>query len=209
MKNNYLIIRHAETEGNVKKIHECRIDTPLTKNGIKEAINLAKSLSKWQEHNKISSIDKIYASPMLRVKKTLEILLKYVKLSPGFEKVNYTVALLEHNMGRYDGLTVDQVDSLNPGFTNRRAQDKWNIAPPEGENYEMVQKRVMRLIEIMEKRSDSDKTILIVGHKASSKILIGSLLKLNKLKISELSDLGVACAHYLDTELAQIFEVGK
>jgi broad specificity phosphatase PhoE len=74
MAADYLfIVRHGETEANVKGIDAGPLDYPLTKKGVKEALFIAKTLSKVK-------IDAVYSSPVYRAQETARILARPHKL---------------------------------------------------------------------------------------------------------------------------------
>jgi broad specificity phosphatase PhoE len=68
MTANYLlIVRHGETEANERGIEAGPLDYPLTKKGVKEALFIAKTLSKVK-------INAVYSSPVFRAQETAKIL---------------------------------------------------------------------------------------------------------------------------------------
>ena len=74
MTVNYLfIIRHGETKANEKGIDAGPLDYPLTKQGVKGALFIAKTLSKIK-------INAVYSSPVFRARETAKILAKPHKL---------------------------------------------------------------------------------------------------------------------------------
>jgi broad specificity phosphatase PhoE len=74
MTTDYLfIIRHGETEANVKGIEAGPLDYPLTKKGEKAVSFIAKTLSKIK-------ITSVYSSPVFRAQETAKILARPHKL---------------------------------------------------------------------------------------------------------------------------------
>lgn len=63
---NVYFVRHGESEGNLKQIHQAE-NTPLSKKGIKQAKAVAERL-------RSAKIDVLYSSPYLRAKQTAEII---------------------------------------------------------------------------------------------------------------------------------------
>lgn len=66
-KKHIIFARHGESELNLEKIYAGQIDTPLTKNGRKQALETLK-------HLKDKKIEKIFSSPLSRSKETAEII---------------------------------------------------------------------------------------------------------------------------------------
>jgi len=85
------IVRHVETEWNVKKLFQGHSDSPLTTKGIGQAKNL---------HDKLSEINfsAVYSSDMLRTKRTAEIIMIDKKIA-----VQTTKALRERCFGPFEG----------------------------------------------------------------------------------------------------------
>jgi len=68
MTVDYLfVVRHGETKANEKGIEAGPLDYPLTKRGVKEALFIAKALSKIK-------INAVYSSPVFRAQETAKIL---------------------------------------------------------------------------------------------------------------------------------------
>lgn len=171
---DYIILRHGETEGNVKGIHQCRIDTPLTAKGKKQMVAMGKKVAQLQKQDKIPPVDEIYCSPMGRTNDSLDIFMEYSGINA---QIEHSKLLLEHNMGEYDGLTELEVEKIDSGFTKQRASNRWLVSAPGGENYYNVQKRVIDfLLDIKDKKG----TILVMGHKATNKILVATIMGLSR-----------------------------
>ena len=168
----YFILRHGETEGTVRGIHQCRVDTPMTQKGIRQMLLAGKRILDLQQKINFGArmIDNVYCSNIGRCRTSLEYVLKNALITSK-SSTHFADSLLEHHMGAYDGLTVTQVEGLEPGFTQRRAKDRWSIAPPGGENYLAVQKRVDKFLG-----ETRGKTTLVIGHKAINKIIIGTIM---------------------------------
>ena len=89
------MIRHGETEGNVKKIYYSQEDLPLTEKGRQQALALRPFLSKF-------TFDRVYASDLSRALETAQLML------PGCEPIQ-TPLLREYKMGWIDGMTHAEV----------------------------------------------------------------------------------------------------
>lgn len=90
----FYIIRHGESEANVKEI--IGGDYPLTKNGEKQAYAIAKTL--LHVH-----FDAIFSSDLLRARQTAAIIAAERKLA-----VLAREELRERDYGKYDGATIAQ-----------------------------------------------------------------------------------------------------
>jgi isoleucyl-tRNA synthetase len=157
-KNSYFVLRHGESLRNQKDISACWPEKkrfPLTKKGEQEVRIVAEKL-------KDKKIDFIFSSDLLRTKQTAEIVGKKLGLKIKFEK-----RLREVNVGILNGKPIKETGKfwgkerkLSPlEYYKKRFQ----IAPPKGENYTDIEKRLSNFIKEMEKKYQG-KNILIVSH---------------------------------------------
>ena len=89
------VIRHGETEGNVKKLYYSQKDLPLTDKGRQQALALRPFLQQF-------TFDRVYASDLSRALETAQLML------PGCEPIK-TPLLREYKMGWIDGMTHAEV----------------------------------------------------------------------------------------------------
>ncbi|MDD5145640.1 MAG: class I tRNA ligase family protein [Candidatus Pacebacteria bacterium] len=156
-KNSYFVIRHGESYKNKKDVLSCWPEkTPfnLTEKGKVQIATVAKKL-------KNKKIDLIFSSDILRTKQTAEIIAKDLNL-----KVKLDKRLREINIGILNGKKQkDAFDfwgksTLSPiEYTQKRFQ----VTPPEGENYADVEKRMLSFMKEMENKYQG-KNILLVSH---------------------------------------------
>lgn len=138
--------RHGQTENNKNKRLSGWIDTPLTKEGVRNATSSAEKLSKVQ-------LDKIMSSDLGRAFATAYIIsrkLGYkseIELHKQFREMNYG-DLANMPYESFPTLTTDQ---------------NTNYTPPHGESLIQMQQRVIAGIDSVAV-SNSGKTILIVAH---------------------------------------------
>ena len=152
--NKYFIMRHGESETNIKHITNCTLEKnyyPLTPKGRKQAETSAKLLLK----RKIVP-DLIFASPFLRTKETAEIVAE--ELGVNAENIKIDPRLGEVNTGIF---AERHPKKYHDYFTSRI--EKFIKAPPGGENLTDLKKRMFAAISEIESRYQN-KTILIVSH---------------------------------------------
>jgi len=152
-----LIIRHGQTDWNVKRLLQGTMDIELNETGISQAVEARKEI---QDIN----IDLVVCSPLKRTKKTAELLLNGRDIP-----IIYDDRIVERRFGVAEGKTFEEID-----FDNT-----WTFGEPpmfEGmETIEMLIERVGSLFdELYEKYRD--KTILVVTHGGTS-IAIGYYFK--------------------------------
>lgn len=159
------ITRHSKTLWNQEKKLQGWQDSPLTKEGINDALLL-------KERIKNLTIDYCYSSPINRAKQTSEILFDHVILDDRLKEMNF---------GLYEGKNITEL--LNDKQYNALwNQPDDNTRLPGGESYIEVQTRLQNFInDIYQKYSN--KTIFITIHGMLFIILHGLMLD---YKISDL-----------------------
>lgn len=163
------LIRHGETDYNKGKRLQGTVDIPLNEKGIE----LAK---KTAEGMKDIRFDRIYTSPLIRAKKTAEILRgnRKVEIIP-------TDGLREISFGDYEGLTVldGKYNIPDPDFLNFfNAPEKYHT-PPNGESIEHLKRRTSSFMRgIMNDPKNEHMTFLMASHGAAIRGILSGLLDL-------------------------------
>ncbi len=101
VESKWFIVRHGETEMNLKRQIQGQNDSPLTETGRAQIEKSAKELAK---HN----IDLIISSDLGRTKETSEIIAK----ATGAE-ILYEPALRERSYGPHEGKSYDEIDHVH------------------------------------------------------------------------------------------------
>jgi len=155
--NTFFLMRHAESESNVKKIANSnpQVENNLTEKG-REQIEFA------AEEIKDKNIEIVFYSPFLRTKDTALSVAQ--KLDLDEEDLVVDERLRELNMGVFDG-------GANADYQNfLKASKNWSEEIPEnGESWLGVKKRVGEFIKEVNQKYQG-KNILIVSHNAVLKM---------------------------------------
>lgn len=124
-----IFFRHGETKWSLSGQHTSITDLPLTENGECRVKSTGKALVGPDRLIDLKNIEKIYCSPRLRARRTLELILencshqpepkpKPVEVSSGlnFKKdattlpIEYTERIREWDYGLYEGMTTKEID---------------------------------------------------------------------------------------------------
>lgn len=172
MKNNYCTIyiaRHGQTQWNVKGKIQGHTDSPLTKEGIAQAKNLAKEL-------KNIKFDAAYSSDLLRAKRTAQFVALEHQLV-----VETKETLRERNFGPLEGQHKD-------GLVLLEELRKQKI-PYETKNIESDEKMIERVILFLRELAIAypGKTVLVVSHGGILRTLLVHLGFVTYEKMSKLS----------------------
>lgn len=163
-RTTIFLLRHGEIEtGDVRKFVGQR-DLPLTEAGFEQA-------RIWQRGLAHIQFDRIYTSDLPRCKDTANIMA--AKRSTGVQEVP---ELREINLGRWQGVAVDEIQRLYPEEYDRRGRDIANFRPPGGEAFSDLSARVVPVFEqITEGLAGS---VLIVCHSGVIRVILCRVLGL-------------------------------
>lgn len=163
-----LLIRHGETEWNVKEIFRGRIDIELSRRGIEQARRLGEYLAGER-------VLAIYSSPLKRAAMTAEAIAGYHGL-----RVRIAPELMDLDFGEWQGLPREEVRRRY-----RELYEKWLKTPhlvrmPGGESLEDVRGRAVKLIdEVTAEFGGAEGAVALVSHRVVNKVLICALLGLD------------------------------
>ena len=156
-----ILIRHGQTEYNLKGLSQGLIDIPLNETGERQADAL---VSFPALHN----VSKIYSSPSGRAIATAEPLSKSLGID-----ITVEPGLAEMDQGDYDGFSADDMRKKIP----QEFLDAWrsgnpdDVRMPNGETLREVQDRMVSVCELLaEKHLGS--VVAVFSHNLSIKALL-------------------------------------
>jgi len=156
LKNKYFLLRHGKTIHQTEKkdiTYGYPDDNPpciLLEEGINEARLAGEKL-------KDKNIDLIFASDILRIKQTVEIVTKIIGYD--LDKVTYDQRLRDVNWGVLAGKSKEEAWA----YYDNDKMKKFEIGVPQGESWNQCRERMVAVINDIE-NSFEDKNILIVSH---------------------------------------------
>lgn len=136
------LIRHGETDWNVKRLLQGRRDIPLNARGRSQAQASGRCL-KWLLAPS-ADVDFV-ASPLGRTRETMEIVRQQLALPR--QDFRTDDRLMEIDFGEWEGLDWKQIAERDPQRFEARQADPLNFIIPGGENYPMVFRRVGTLLD--------------------------------------------------------------
>ncbi len=145
------VVRHGQTEWNLKHLVQGISDIPLTDKGIEEAYKL-------QELVASLDIDVVISSPLERARKTAQIITNN-KLP-----INTDDRIKERDWGMNEGAEIDSVDTI----------DCWDvILNTNVQNIERIQDFMLRVSNFIEdiKVRYKDSKVLVVTHSAVIRVI--------------------------------------
>lgn len=157
------IVRHGQTEWNVKELTQGETDIPLNSEGIKQAKKLRKKL-------KDLDYDAVFSSDLIRAKQTAETINLEKKLA-----IKTTKALRERRYGKLEGTPYREMREFHDTWEKLNKTERENYRPYEG--YETDEEIIGRYITFLREVAVlySGKNVLIVSHGGVMRVLLNHL----------------------------------
>ena len=180
LKNNFFVLRHGEAEHNLKGVLASGPEkdgkvSRLTEKGIKAAEGVARKMAR-------KKINLIFTSPYRRAVETAEIIAQKTKA-----EVIIDDRLREIDAGVFNWKTIDEYHAF---FNGPFPSERFTKAPPGGENWTEVKRRVFDFIRDINARYEN-KRILIVGHNGSLWLLGAAMRNLGNEELFDLPGFAV------------------
>ena len=145
-----IMVRHGESETNVRKVFTGQLDAPLTENGHEQARLMARYLDKYK-------VDKIYASSLERAIETAQAIAD--RQNCPMEKSD---ALKEIYSGFWQGLTFGEIAEKYPENYQVWKNDIGFATPDGGETCKQLYDRVTAFFEKV--LTEPEETVCLVCH---------------------------------------------
>lgn len=151
------ITRHGETEWNVEKRLQGRLNSNLTENGVKDAKLLGERL-------KNIDFDMVYASPSKRAVETAKLIMGNRALPLKTDE-----RLMEIHLGEWEGRTTGEIKQTEPDL-HFLYEEKPHLFKGTGESFVDVKQRVDSILKDLEKTHQNG-NVLVVTHGVVIKVL--------------------------------------
>jgi broad specificity phosphatase PhoE len=164
------LIRHGESEGNVRRVFQGRLDMPLTPLGERQA----QTLGRWLAAHGVQPVG-VHASPLRRAWRTAELLAAELRRPDGAAPaITAAPGLREYDGGQLEGLTEEEQEARFPGYLSRPLGERGDFGAYGGEVYADIQARLVAWLTGLDAAALAGKDVLAVAHG-------GSLYQLLKL----------------------------
>ena len=154
-----LLVRHGVTEYSLERRFAGRSDLELTEAGHEQARQAAGRVAE------LGPVDVVISSPLRRTRQTAQQIADRLALPVLIED-----GMIETDFGDWDGYTYDEVRQRWPAELQRWLADP-AVAPPSGESFETVTRRVRRARDRI-LAQHGRKTVVVVSHVSPIKILV-------------------------------------
>jgi len=161
-----VLVRHGETVGNRDMIWSGSSETPLTEQGVQQAIEVGRELTDI-------TFDRVYSSPLSRALETCNYILAARPIYVG-KPIHIRNEFIERSYGVLEGRDYKTTMAEFP----RRKWLEWErdylIAPPGGESLSQVEERMSGILKAeVFPLMRAGKAVLIVAHTNVIKTIIG------------------------------------
>ncbi len=161
-------VRHGLTDWNAQQRLQGRHDVPLNPQGHAQAVRCGEILRDLlvRDGRAPERLDYV-SSPLIRARKTMEIMRATLGLEPGHYGIDTRLA--EIAFGEWEGLTYADVLARDQDVVARRESNKWSFLPPGGESYAEVTVRMRQWYETV--AGDT----VVAAHGGTARALIAHL----------------------------------
>ncbi len=159
MTTTVLLVRHGQTESNVKGYFMGWLNEDLNETGCDQARCLASRLAS-------APITSVYASPLQRTCTTAAILAE-----PHGLELKTLEDLIEINQGDWEGRHVDDISRGWPELWRQSRTDPSEFTMPNGESFKQVTERAVRAFETIV-AENQDRQSILVAHEIVVKVII-------------------------------------
>ena len=166
------VIRHGQSEANLKIAHAGWAQVPLTEKGIAQAVAVGERLKELH-------FDKVIVSDLRRAKQTAENAL------PGYDYA-YDWRIREIGVGKLEGELVSDCEvKLGESYIhNRKNRDFRDYG---GENLEMMQERIAAFMDDLTGEPE-DAQIAVVCHEGAIFCMVCHVLQCQPTRLAALAD---------------------
>lgn len=167
MEKKLYLIRHGQTDWNLSHRIQGKQDIPLNEAGKRQARFLAKGM----ENRPVGSV---FSSRLSRARETAGFLAESQKaplfIVDGLEEISY---------GKWEGMTLLEIQRYFPERFAQWWKDPVNGAPPDGESQMDVLRRTAAAMEAIQKHmaAGGAQAAAVVSHGASIHCMLAWLLK--------------------------------
>ena len=160
----FILVRHGRTAWNREVRFRGREDLPLDEVGLKQAEAAGRRIAAtW-------SVSAVYTSPLRRARQTAQAIAKALGLTP-----QPLEGLLDLDYGRWQGLSPQEVEERDGDLYAAWLRSPLTVQFPGGESLAQVRERALAAVLELARRHPGE-TVVLVGHQAVNKVLLGAVL---------------------------------
>ncbi|ATQ41419.1 histidine phosphatase family protein [Caulobacter mirabilis] len=168
------LVRHGQTEFNRAGRYQGRLDSPLTALGVEQGRRIGQRLAQL-----LPDGADLVASPLGRAAHTARL----VAEAAGLSEPRLDDRLMEVSLGRWDGMTDEDIEAVYPGARNGTDRWNWYFASPDGERYEQLAARAGAWLA---EAAASPRPLVAVSHGVTGRVIRGLYAGLSRIETLKL-----------------------
>lgn len=145
----FIIVRHGQSEANLKELYAGRFDAPLTEVGRKQAELVAEYVLKTYK------VDAVYSSPLLRARETVRAIAEKAGVP-----LQICAGIAEIYGGEWEGKTLPEIAQNYVKDALLWKNDLGNARPTGGESFAEVQSRADKALREIAKNHDNQNVVI-------------------------------------------------
>lgn len=165
------LIRHGESECNVKRRLYGHTDCMLTEKGCRQAREAGEKL-------RGTGIGRCISSPLIRAAETARL-----AFMDGSVRIELDDRLMEQDMGIFEDKPFEEMLEQYPELVTAMLTDWTGVVPPEGESFEQLRSRVQALLDELAAR---DEDTVLVSHNGPLSTIMMLLLEMPSSAVNRL-----------------------
>jgi len=175
-----VLLRHGETQWNREGRYQGQHDSPLSLNGIGQIRAIAETLRPIIEELEHYQL---WSSPLTRTRQSVSIFCEQLGLS--YADVLFDDRLMERSYGRWEGLTMVEIELRYAEDVEMEKADRWNFAIPNGgEKFADVADRLRSWLDDIA----NDTPVITMTHGGAGRVLRGVYMNLKPETIFAFND---------------------
>lgn len=159
------LVRHGQTHANVDGLYSGISETPLTEQGVAQAVAVGSMLGPV-------AFEKVFCSELGRAQHTTQLILQQRQIPVVTE-----ARLNEMNFGDWEMRHHRDLQRLDAENYAAWCNDWQNVIPKNGEGFQLFSQRVSEFARALSSQTEAE-NILIVSHQGVLSLLIATLLNM-------------------------------
>lgn len=129
----------------------------------------------WADYFAPIPISAVWSSPLSRARDSAKIIMKGLNRQIADENLFLVEGLKEISLGSWEGLSREEAAQKDPELWEARGRDFMHVAPPGGESFEDLARRVIPAFEGLFAAFIEQKHVLVMGHQAVNRAILARL----------------------------------
>lgn len=132
-------------------------------------------MAAWAEFFAPIPVSAVWTSPLLRARDSAKIITRQLNRPPSGQNFHIEPGFTEISLGDWDGMDKNDVQLKYPAAWEARGRDFMNYAPPGGESFNSLSRRVLCTFNSLYEQIIRHDHVLIMAHQAVNRAILAAL----------------------------------